>query len=118
MKRRAIKVQQLGPGEMRSRFAIVPVGLYVNKQLQRAEAGSVVEFQADWRRDRFVLVRKAKVAVDSSVFSLLLKSVYGEGASWRELAERWRAQCIIEGLGKDAFSESEVLLLEVRDEGE
>lgn len=27
--------------------------------------------------------------------------------------ERWRAKCIVEGLGRDAFSKTEVMLIEV-----
>lgn len=112
--KRPIKIQQLAPKQGHTQLAIIPYGLYLNKALQKAEAGSVVEFCADWRRDKFVLLRKAKLAVNSSVFSLLMKSIYGEDATWQSLSEQWRAQCIIEGLGKDAFSESEVLLLEVK----
>ena len=112
--KRAIKVQQLTPKAMQTQFAIVPVGVYLNTQLQKAKAGSVVEFRADWRRDKFILLRKATLPVNSSVFTLLFKSLYGENATWQGVSEQWRAQCIIEGLGKDAFSESEVLLLELK----
>lgn len=73
-----------------------------------------MEFVTDWRRDKFVLLRKAKVAVNTSCFTLLLKSIYGEGATWQNLSEEWRARCIVEGLGKEAFDSENVLLLSVK----
>lgn len=112
--KRSIKLYQLAPKQMQTMFAIVPYGLYLNKALQKAENGSILEFQTDWRRDKFVLIRKCKLAVNSSAFTLLLKSIYGEDASWQNLSEQWRAQCIVEGLGKDAFDPDNVLLLSVK----
>ena len=75
----------------------------------------MVIFQADWRQDKRRLVRKCKVSVQSSVFTFLMKSLYGERMTWTELSERWRAECVVEGLGRDAFSETEVLLIEVEE---
>ncbi|MDE6536067.1 MAG: hypothetical protein K2K82_08695 [Muribaculaceae bacterium] len=112
--KRPIKLYQLAPKEMQTRFALVPYGRYMNVQLQKASAGAILDFIVDWRKDRFVLIRKATLKVNSSVFSLLLKSIYGEDATWQKLSEEWRAECVIEGLGSKAFSEDDVLLLEVK----
>lgn len=112
--KRPLKIYQLAPKEMQTQLAIVPYGLYLNKALQKAENGSVLEFCVDWRRDKFVLIRKATLKVNSSCFSLLLKSIYGEDATWQKLSEEWKAQCVIEGLGGKAFSEDEVLLLSIK----
>ena len=112
--KRPIKLYQLAPKQGQTRFALAPYGRYLNTKLQKAENGSVLEFCVDWRRDKFMLVRKAKLAVNSSVFSLLLKSIYGEDATWQKLSEEWRAKCVVEGLGSKAFSEDDVLLLEVK----
>lgn len=112
--KRPIKIHQLAPKEAQTRLVIVPYGMYLNKALQRCQNGSILEFVVDWRRDKFILIRKAKVAVNTSCFTLLLKSIYGEDATWQSVSEMWRAQCIIDGLGKDAFSDSDVLLLEVK----
>ena len=112
--KRPLKIYQLAPKEMQTRFALVPYGRYLNTKLQKAENGSVIEFQCDWRRDKFVLIRKATLKVNSGVFSLLLKSIYGEDATWQKLSEEWRAQCVVEGLGSKAFSEDDVLLLEIK----
>ncbi len=109
-----IKLYQLAPKPMQTMFALVPYGKFLNTQLQKASAGAIIDFCVDWRRDRFILIRKCKLAVNSSVFTLLLKSIYGEDATWQNLSEQWRAQCIVEGLGNKAFDEQSVLLLEVK----
>lgn len=112
--KRPLKIYQLAPKEMQTSFVFAPYGRYLNTQLQKASAGAILDFIVDWRKDRFVLIRKAKLAVNSSVFSLLLKSIYGEDATWQKLSEEWRAQCIVEGLGSRAYDEQNVLLLEVK----
>ena len=112
--KRPLKIYQLAPKEMQTSFALAPYGRYLNAKLQKAENGSVLEFCVDWRRDKFVLIRRAKIAVNTSAFNLLLKSIYGEDATWQKLSEEWRARCIVEGLGSRAFDEQSVLLLEVK----
>lgn len=114
MAKRAIKIHKLAPKEVQTSFALAPYGRYLNQKLLNAKSGDLVEFCVDWRRDKFVLIRKAKLAVNSSCFNLLLKSIYGEDATWQKLSEEWRAQCVIEGLGSKAFDEQNVLLLEVK----
>ena len=112
--KRPLKIYQLAPKEMQTSFALAPYGRYLNQKLLNAKSGDLVEFCVYWRRDKFVLIRKATLKVNSSVFSLLLKSIYGEDATWQKLSEEWRAQCIVEGLGKDAFDPENVLLLSIK----
>lgn len=96
-------------------YAILPIGLYCNRELQNARIGSILEFCVDWRRDKRRLARKCNVEVQSSIFTFLIKSLYGERMTWASLSERWRAECIIDGLGRNAFSETEVMLIEVEE---
>lgn len=112
--KRPIKIHQLAPKEAQTRLVIVPYGRYLNTQLQKASAGQIIDFIVDWRKDRFILIRKAKVAVNTSCFTLLLKSIYGEDATWQSISEMWRAQCIIDGLGSSAFDTENVLLLSIK----
>ncbi len=112
--KRPIKICQLAPKSMQISFALVPYGKFLNTHLQKATAGAIIDFCVDWRRDRFILIRKCKLAVNSSVFTLLLKSIYGEDATWEKLYDEWRAQCVVEGLGKDAFGPDNVILLSVK----
>lgn len=112
--KRPLKIYQLAPKEMQTSFALAPYGRYLNVQLQKASAGAILDFIVDWRKDRFVLIRRAKIAVNTSAFNLLLKSIYGEDATWQKLSEEWRARCVLDGLGNKAFSEDDVLLLEVK----
>jgi len=103
------------PKERNTAMIFVPIGMYCNKQLQKAEPDSVVEFRDGWRREKRVLVRKCRVPVNSSVFDFLLKSIYGANMRWEDLRRRWEAWAVVEGIGKDGFSDNEVLLLEVKD---
>lgn len=112
--KRPLKIYQLAPKEMQTSFVFAPYGRYLNQKLLNAKSGDLVEFCVDWRRDKFVLIRRAKIAVNTSAFNLLLKSIYGEDATWQKLSEEWRARCIVEGLGNKAFDEQSVLLLEVK----
>lgn len=111
---RPIKIYQLAPRETQNTLCIVPFGRYLNVKLQKASAGDILDFIVNWRRDRYILIRKATVAVNSSCFTLLLKSIYGEEATWQSISEQWRANCILDGLGASAFDTDNVLLLSVK----
>lgn len=102
------------PKERDTAMIFLPIGMYCNKQIQKAETDSVVEFRDAWKREKRVLVRKCKVNINSSVFDFLLKSIYGANMRWEDLRRRWEAWAIVEGIGKDGFSDSEVLLLELK----
>ena len=105
---------QIGSIPRKSAYVFLPIGLYCNKKIKNLSAGSIIEFCESWRRDKVILVRKCVLPTSSSVFTFLLKSIYGEDATWQKLSEEWRARCVIEGLGKDAFDPENVLLLEVK----
>lgn len=109
--KRTIKIYQTPPKALDGTLAIVPYGLYLNRQLQKANPGELLEFRVEWRRETFTLLHKAKLKVNSSAFTLMLKMIYGEFMTWSKLSEQWRAECILEGLGKDAFDTDTVLLL-------
>lgn len=93
-------------------LALVPVGMYLNLALQKAKPGVVIEFQSAWRKDKRVLRQKVAVKINSSFFTFMARSIYGSEVRMADIIEQWRANCIIEGLGKDAFSD-ECLLIEV-----
>lgn len=93
-------------------LALVPVGMYLNKALQKAQSGAVIEFQSAWRKDKRVLLQKVAVKINSPIFTFAMRTIYGMDARTADIIEQWRANCIIEGLGKDAFSD-ECLLIEV-----
>lgn len=95
------------------RLFLCPYGRYANKEVQTCETGGILTFQDTWRKTQFRLVRRTKVAVNSSVFSFLLRAVYGETMTYGRWMERWRAVAASEGWGKDAFDTDSVLLLEL-----
>jgi len=94
------------------KYVLLPIGMYCNQKLQKAEPDSVVEFRDGWQRDKRVLVRKCRVPVNSSVFTFLMKSIYG-GISWEDLRRKWEAWAVVEGIGAQGISDTECLLIEV-----
>lgn len=98
-----------------SNYIIIPYGRYCNAKVEGANVGDVVEFREAWRKTLGIVVRKCKVKVNSGVFGFLLKSIYGEAATWERLRSDWQALCVNEGLGSEAFSDKEALLIEWRE---
>lgn len=93
-------------------MALVPVGMYLNVALQKAKPNAVIEFQSAWRKDKRALRQKVAVKINSPIFTFAMRAIYGSEVRMADIIEQWRANCIIEGLGKDAFSD-ECLLIEV-----
>lgn len=93
-------------------LAVIPIGMYLNVPLQKAKPGAVIEFQSAWRKDKRVLLQKVAVKIASPIFTFAMRAIYGSDTRMADIIEQWRANCIIEGLGKDAFSD-ECLLIEV-----
>lgn len=90
-------------------FMLLPFGIYCNKELQNAAPGSLVELWQDWRHERKVLVRKCRIQINSSVFTFLAKSIYGERTRIADILAKWREVYDV------PFDESECLLIEVRE---
>lgn len=92
-------------------YALVPIGIYCNDKLQKAAPGSFVEFWRDWswRHERRVLVRKCRIQINSSVFTFLAKSLYGERTRIVDMQAKWREVYDV------PFDETECMLIEVRE---
>ena len=90
-------------------FALLPIGMYCNKELQNAAPGSLVKLWQDWRHERRVLVRKCRIQINSSVFTFLAKSLYGERTRIADMLAKWREVYDV------PWDESECMLIEVRE---
>ena len=90
-------------------YALLPIGIYCNKELQKAASGSLVELWQDWRHERRVLVRKCRIQINSSVFTFLAKSLYGEWTRIADMLAKWREVYDV------PWDESECMLIEVRE---
>lgn len=90
-------------------FMLLPIGIYCNKELQNATPGSLVELWQDWRHERRVLVWKCRIQINSSVFTFLAKSLYGERTRIADMIAKWREVYDV------PFDESECMLIEVRE---
>lgn len=108
--RKAIKIQQPFVKD-KMPMALVPYGLYLNNGIKNAKKGDVIEFFDGWRSEQRILVNKCTVDINSSVFSFLLKLIYGEFLNKTELFKRWNSICVVEGYGRDAFNPDECVLI-------
>ena len=111
---RPVKIQHPTPKERSVVQAILPIGLYCNRELQNATINSVVEFQTSWRKDKRVITNICRFRINSPEFTFMLRSIYGENMTIAKLMEQWEAWAIVEGIGKNGFSRDEALLLETR----
>lgn len=103
------------PKPLNAGFAIVPVGLYCNRELQNATINSVVEFQTSWRRDKRRIVQLCRFRINSPEFTFMLRSIYGERMTIAKLMERWEAWAVVEGIGRDGINKEHCIIVEVSD---
>ena len=102
------------PIETRARIALLPIGMFMNREIQQANIGDIVEFWVDWRYERAKLVYKGEIAIKTSVFAYLMRLAYGKSMTIVKMLERWQAQSIIEGYGQDGFDRDKCLIIEVK----
>lgn len=108
---KAINILHPYPKPVEIRRCLLPIGLYCNAELQRAEIGATVEFWQDWRHEKAVLVYRRVVRVNSAEFTDWLRLLYGENMSVSRLFERWKTECVRESVGKDGFDKESALLI-------
>lgn len=101
------------PNPPKNGIAIVPCGLYCNRELQNAKIGQIVEFWQEWRHEKRRIVQITKFRINTPEFTFMLRCVYGERMTIAKLFERWEAECINEGIGRDGFDRDFALLIEV-----
>lgn len=109
---RPIKIQHPTPKPSTRGMAIIPVGLYCNRELQNATINSVVEFQTSWRKDKRVITNICRFRINSPEFTFMLRSIYGENMTIAKLMEKWEAWAVVEGIGKEGFSREYALIVE------
>lgn len=113
---RPIKIQHPTPKPSTCRMAIIPVGLYCNAKLQKAQIGSEVIFETEWRKDKRVITNICRFRINSPEFTFMLRSIYGENMTIAKLMERWEAWAIVEGIGKDGIDKEQCIIMEVRED--
>lgn len=111
-----IKIMQSCPKPLNVGFAIVPIGLYCNRELQNATINSVVEFQTSWRKDKRVITNICRFRINSPEFTFMLRSIYGENMTIAKLMEKWEAWAVVEGIGKEGFDREQCIIVEVSEE--
>lgn len=93
-------------------LSLVPCGLFLNKNMEKAKAGDVLVLGEARRKVKRVLVRKCKVRLDTSIGCFIVRHIYGDKAQVGDIMERWKAECVVEGYGNNAIGD--VWLLETQ----
>lgn len=110
---RPINILHPIPKPPKNGIAIVPCGLYCNRELQKARNGDLVEFWQDWRHEKRRIVQITKFRINTPEFTFMLRCVYGERMTIAKLFEQWEAWAVVEGIGSSGFSRYEALVVEV-----
>lgn len=113
---RPIKIQHPTPKPSNRGMAIVPVGLYCNQKLQKAQIGSEVIFETEWRKDKRVITNICRFRINSPEFTFMLRSIYGENMTIAKLMERWEAWAVVEGIGKEGIDKEQCVIMEVKED--
>lgn len=101
------------PNPPKNGIAIVPCGLYCNRELQNAKIGQIVEFWQEWRHEKRRIVQITKFRINTPEFTFMLRCIYGERVTIAKLFEQWEAWAVVEGIGSAGFSRDEALVVEV-----
>lgn len=101
------------PNPPKNGIAIVPCGLYCNRELQSAKAGQIIDFWQDWRHEKRRIVQITKFRINTPEFTFMLRCIYGERMTIAKLFEQWEAWAVVEGVGANGFSRDEALVVEV-----
>lgn len=113
MTKRPIKIQQ--PAPARLPYAVIPIGMFCNQKLQKAQIGDVVQFCHEYRRDKRIVTNICRFRINTPEFTFMLRSICGEEMTIAKLFERWEAWAVVEGIGASGFSRDEALLVEVKE---
>lgn len=101
------------PKPLNASFIIVPIGLYCNRELQKAMAGQIVELWQEWRHEKRRIVQITKFRINMPEFTFMLRCVYGERMTIAKLFEQWESLAVVEGYGKEGFSRESCIILQV-----
>lgn len=112
--KRPIKIHQ--PVPTRLPFAVIPIGMFCNQKLQKAQIGDVVQFCHEYRRDNRAIANICRFRINSPEFTFMLRSIYGEGMTIAKLFERWEAWAVVEGIGASGIDHENCIILEVSEE--
>lgn len=112
MKRDPLRPQAVEVAFPRATYMIIlPIGVYLNEALQNASIGDLVALKQDWREERFAVLSKSKVAVNTSYFTQLMRSIYGKRMTWEQLQNIWDGQLLPDGYNAKTWYHDKVLCL-------
>lgn len=95
------------------RFLIVPIGTYLNPELQEAKAGTRFEVWQDWRHDEYVVVQSAKMRINTPEFTFLMRHVCGQLYRVADLLEKFSQWSYDSGAGYEGFDREQCFVVEI-----
>ena len=96
------------------RFLIVPVGTYLNTELQEAKAGTRFEIWQEWRHDKYVVVQSARMRINTPEFTFLMRHIYGLQYRVADLMEKFSQWSYDAGAGWEGFDTEQCLVMEIK----
>ena len=96
------------------RFLIVPIGTYLNPELQEAKAGTRFEVWQNWRHDEYVVVQSTKIRINTPEFTFLMRYVYGQSYRVANLLEKFSQWSYDAGAGYEGFDREYALVVEIK----
>lgn len=102
------------PMERTVRRALLPFGLFLNRDLQTAKPGARVVFCDGVYQFPAELVSVRKVDLYSPDFRDWLKIIYGGSVSASGLLKRFEQTSVADGCGVEGYDKSKCLLVEVK----
>lgn len=102
-------VQQIPQG----RFLIVPIGTYLNAELQDAGVGTRFEVWQDWRHEEYEIVQTAKMRINTPEFTFLMRHVYGQRFRIADLMKKFEDWSFESGTGFEGFDKERCLVIEI-----
>lgn len=109
-----IRILQTLPKDGR-RFLIVPIGTYLNVELQEAKPDMRFEVWQDWRHDEYVVVQSTKMRINTPEFTFLLRHVYGQLCRIADLLEKFSQWSYDAGAGYEGFDREYALVVEIKE---
>lgn len=95
------------------RFLIVPIGTYLNAELQEAKTGTRFEVWQEWRHDEYVVVQSTKMRINTPEFTFLMRHVYGQSYRVADLMEKFSRWSNDSGAGYEGFDREQCLAVEI-----
>lgn len=96
----------------KGRLLIVPIGSYLNAELQEATVGTRFEVWQDWRHEEYEIVQIARMRINTPEFTFLMRHVCGQGFRIADLLKKFKDWSFEAGAGFEGFDPKNCIVIE------